>query len=233
LTNCAHTGYYSTDIGEQLPLKLRGAELTLNTNSRISVRETPACLDVRIFQGEVLFRIEHWRGRCVEVRVGDALISDIGTTFDVYLTDDKVTVTVIDGTLELSKPGAGIASASAQHSAGTMLHQGERGELRRNSAALHVERLDMSRILADISWTRGELIFDSAPLQEVVRQFNRYNRRPQIEIRDPSIDSLKMSGVFHTRDPQSFIDSLQMIEPRVRVRSAELSDGDILLGTGR
>jgi transmembrane sensor len=231
LTNCSHTGYYSTDIGGQLSVTLQGALLTLNTNSRISVRETPVCLSVRIIQGEVLFYIDHSKGRCVEVWAGDALIRDMGTTFVVYLTEDKVTVTVIDGSLELAKVGTSMASAFPGDSATVTLHKGERGELRRNSNNLRagMQKLEMSRILADISWTRGELIFDSCSLQEIVRQFNRYNQRPQIEIQDSAIGALKMSGVFRARDPQSFIDSLRAVESRVRVMRANGPDGDIII----
>jgi transmembrane sensor len=235
LTNCSHTGYYSTDIGGQLPVTLQGALLTLNTNSRISVRDTPVCLSVRIFQGEVLFHIDHAKGRCVEVWAGDALISDIGTTFDVYLTEDKVIVTVIDGSLELAKVSTSMASAFPRDSATVTLHKGERGEPRRNSTGLRavVQKLEMSRILADISWIRGELIFDSSSLQDIVQQFNRYNQRPQIEIQDPAIGALKMSGVFRARDPLSFIDDLQAVESHVHVMRANGQDGDIILGIQR
>ena len=82
-------GVRSAGRGGQLPVRLQKDLLTLNTNSRISVRDTPVCLSVRIFQGDILFHIDHSKGRCMEVWAGDALISDIGTTFDVYLTEDK------------------------------------------------------------------------------------------------------------------------------------------------
>ena len=236
LADSAPTGYYSTDIGEQLPLRLRGTLLTLNTNSRISVRDSQGCLGVRVFQGEVLFHVEHGDGnaRCLEVWADETLISDIGTTFDVYLTDGRLTVSVIDGAVELARAGAK-PSVFDQSSFAITLRQGDRGEVRRGSSASRptVQRLEMSRILADISWERGELIFDSNSLQDIVQQFNRYNRRPQIEIQDPSIGSLKMTGIFQLHDPQSFLAGLQSVEPRVRVMRTDGPDGDIVLSMRR
>jgi transmembrane sensor len=227
--------YYSTDIGEQLTLKLEGARVVLNTNSRVSVRDSSSCLSVRIFQGEVLFDIAHRAGRCVEVWAGDALVSDIGTKFDVYLTDDRVTVTVIDGGVELARLDARNAAAPDQVAGSIRLRRGERGEVLRHSATrgLTSQKLDMSRILSDISWERGELIFDSNTLQEIVQQFDRYNRRPQIQIQDASLASRKMSGIFGLHDPESFIADLQQVEPGVRVIRPDTPDGDIILGSRR
>lgn len=113
--------YYSTAIGEQLPLYLLGAQLTLNTNTRLTVRQTQTTLDIRVLQGEVLFRIEHRPQRHVEVLTANARISDIGTTFDVHVTEDKVTVTVVDGSLDLSPIDETIAR--------TTLRRAEHGEL--------------------------------------------------------------------------------------------------------
>jgi ferric-dicitrate binding protein FerR (iron transport regulator) len=168
------------------------------------------------------------------VWAGNARIRDIGTRFDVNLAvDGKVTVTVIEGALELAKIDASGPSLSGQASGSIILQQGERGEVLHNTSAQRPtsQRLDMSRILSDISWERGELIFDSTTVQEMAQQFNRYNRRPQIEIRDASLASRKMSGVFRSRDPESFVAGLQQIEPHVHVIRPDTPEGNIILTT--
>jgi transmembrane sensor len=139
-------------------------------------------------------------------------------------------VTVIEGALELAKLDA---TAPPLSGGSIILQQGERGEVLHNTSAQRPtsQRLDMSRILSDISWERGELIFDSTPVQEVAQQFNRYNRHPQIEIRDPSLASRKMSGVFRSRDPESFVAGLQQIEPHVHVIRPDTLEGNIILTT--
>ena len=183
----APIGDYATDIGGQLTLHLEGVELTLNTNTRVSLHPTKTGLSIRIFQGEVLFRIEHRAGRCIEVWADNTLTSDVGTTFDVYLAPDRVMVTVIDGTLHLSKLDAEKRSPSDGDFAGLTLRGGDRGEVRRNSPTRRptTQKLEMRRILSDIAWEHGDLSFDSTSLQDIVQQFNRYNRTPQIEIQDP------------------------------------------------
>jgi transmembrane sensor len=223
--------YYSSDIGEQLSLKLDGALVTLNTNSRVSFRESESCLSVRIFQGEVLLDIAHRAGRCVEVWADNARVTDIGTKFDVYLTDEMTTVTVVNGTVDLARLDADTLAAPERVARSIRLRQGERGQVFRHvaSGGPTAEKLNMSRILSDISWERGELVFDSNTLQEIVRQFNRYNRRPQIQIQDAALAARKMSGIFRLHDPESFMADLQHLDSGVRVIRPDTPDGNIVL----
>jgi ferric-dicitrate binding protein FerR (iron transport regulator) len=88
----------------------------------------------------------------------------------------------------------------------------------------------MSRIGTELSWESGVLIFDAIPVQDIVQQFNRHYRHPRIEVRDGRIGTSKMSGVFKSLDPKSFISALQRIEPRMRARQSDGPQGDILLG---
>jgi transmembrane sensor len=57
---------------------------------------------------------------------------------------------------------------------------------------------------AATAWSHRKLVFDSAPLREVVRSFNRYNARP-IVIEDPTLEDFRVIGVFSSTDPISLI----------------------------
>jgi transmembrane sensor len=57
---------------------------------------------------------------------------------------------------------------------------------------------------AATAWSHRELVFDSAPLRQVVRSFNRYNAR-QIVIEDPALENFRVIGVFSSTDPSSLI----------------------------
>lgn len=54
------------------------------------------------------------------------------------------------------------------------------------------------------AWTLRKLVFDSVPLRQVVRSFNRYNARP-IVIEDPALENFRVIGVFSSTDPSSLI----------------------------
>ena len=61
--------------------------------------------------------------------------------------------------------------------------------------------LDTARALA---WTQGRLVFDAAPLAEVVREFNRYNHA-QLRVEDAELARRPISGVFQASDLETLI----------------------------
>jgi transmembrane sensor len=65
-----------------------------------------------------------------------------------------------------------------------------------------VQSVDSMRALA---WSQGRLVFDSAPLGEVIQEFNRYNR-VQLRLEGEELAHRTISGVFKANDPQTLID---------------------------
>ena len=52
------------------------------------------------------------------------------------------------------------------------------------------------------------LIFEDTPLAEVAEQFNRYNSR-RLLIPDPQLQSVEISGVYSSTDPDSLLGFLR------------------------
>jgi transmembrane sensor len=52
-----------------------------------------------------------------------------------------------------------------------------------------------SSLAAVTGWRQGLLVFDSAPLSEVIDEFNRHNLKPMV-LQDESLKTLRISGVF-------------------------------------
>ena len=61
-----------------------------------------------------------------------------------------------------------------------------------------------TNIVATTAWTQHRLIFDAAPLSDVVDDFNRYNTH-QLVIADRALDDFHVSGVYSSTDPASLI----------------------------
>jgi transmembrane sensor len=57
------------------------------------------------------------------------------------------------------------------------------------------------------SWEGGELVFNDRPLSEAVEEMNRYATNP-IVLADESSRDLRISGVFNTRDPEHFAETI-------------------------
>ena len=77
------------------------------------------------------------------------------------------------------------------------------------AAPVQVASVDLTRVQA---WRYGRLVFDSAPLGEAVDDINRYGGR-QVVLSDPALAGIKVSGVFHTTDPDAFVEAITAAFP--------------------
>src|SRR3546814_16906658 len=57
--------------------------------------------------------------------------------------------------------------------------------------------------------TDGQLVFRSRPLAEVAAEMNRYNT-VKIQLAQPDLDELQISGQFYSNDPASLIQALEL-----------------------
>lgn len=65
-------------------------------------------------------------------------------------------------------------------------------------------RPQRANIAAATAWTQRRLVFDRAPLSEVVGEFNRYNPTPLV-ITDPALGETPISGAFSSSDPAALL----------------------------
>jgi transmembrane sensor len=203
---------YATDIGEQRSIMLTdGSSVELNSRSRVRIRYTDARRDVDLLEGQALFRVAHNRARPFVVHSGTTSIRAVGTQFDVYRKRAATVVTVIDGKVEVLA-GAPPSTTSSAPGA-TPLRAGEQltvpveRSLQTTDAPAHVQP-QPANVATAIAWTQHNLVFESAPLNEVAEEFNRYTRRPLV-ITDSGIASMRISGMFSSADPELLLKFLR------------------------
>jgi transmembrane sensor len=148
---------YSTRMGQQRTVALGdGDALLLNGGTRVAVSGWSR-RDVRVEQGQALFRLAGREG--LEVRSGDLEIVDIGTVFEVSRTGDLNRVVVDQGAVMVDPGGAALRL--------------ERGQ--------QLSAADGAPVLTATSappggaggWTRGQLVYLGAPLSEVAADLRR------------------------------------------------------------
>jgi len=239
-----------TRVGEQREIKpAEGLSISMNTNTAIDVTQASGQFVVRLLRGEALFRVQHTTHtvKPLQVVVDDTVIRDVGTTFDVYRHDNRITkVSVLEGSVQISSarehdhPSAPAADSTAASLAPS---SGQAG-LRRDPHVLRagdvedflpsglpedpVSRKQVRDLEHKLSWLKGQLDFSGETLLEVAAEFNRYNQR-QIVITDPRIDSSLIGGRFKATDPSSFADALaQGKQVRRLPPDAEHPDPDVI-----
>jgi len=224
---------YATTVGEQRAVKLDdGSFIYLNTLSRVEVDYTAHERNIRLISGEALFSVQHDATRPFRVHAGDAVVQAVGTQFNVYRRKAGTTVSVVEGTVQISdEPSAKSSVATERHAtqgSGTTpplrVTAGEQADIGIDGSAEKRSKGDIEKALA---WRTRRLVSRSESLADIADQFNRYNS-VKIRVEGNAIRNRKLIGTFNADDPASLakflageadlrvqeIDGEWVIEPR-------------------
>jgi len=189
---------YATDIGEQRSIELDDHSLIhLNARSQVAVRFSDHERAVRLLAGEALFKVTPDAVRAFKVDAGDAIIRVIGTQFDVDRRVGDTRVAVIEGRVEIAPHEAHLPQL-AELTAGNGAHVKPDGKILRTP----VDTADVT------AWRQRRLVFRGNTLADIVTEFNRYNKTPQLVIEDESVGRLRYGGTFDADAPQALMDFL-------------------------
>lgn len=204
---------YSTGTGEQTTWELLdGSVVQLNTQAALNLVYSPKIRRVDLLVGEAAFRVAKDPSRPFIVQTNHGTIRAVGTEFLVYKMDRSVLVTVIEGEVDVS-----ITSWQGRHTSSTRLRAGQRVQFGDDSGMSEVEHVDLNVATA---WQRGRLIFEAAPLTEVVKEINRYRAGHIVIFNDTLRDHL-VNGVF---DLNSLDSAVTTIERTLPMTSLHLTD---------
>lgn len=208
-------GTYQTTTGERQEIALGdGSILSLNTNSKASVEYTDTTRKIHLFKGEARFDVAKDAKRPFIVETSHGNIQAVGTSFNIYDTEDKVEVIVFEGTVavdhrkyrkteitrELSLPQPLSENA-------VFVQEGNRIAAFENglSVVRHANELELSQKKA---WQKGKLIFRGQKLSEVIREMSRYTNR-KIVIGDDILGDMEMGGAFDTDDFEALLNAIE------------------------
>ena len=222
---------YATVTGEQSTVPLPdGSLVTLNTRSMMRVAYSDEYRDVHLGDGEALFDVARDTRRPFRVITEQAVIEAVGTQFSVRKGIDEVTVTVVEGLVEVSRKAGGAKAEvlvdgqpyAERSSQPVRLEVGQQAQVKSGVAKPVVVDVSVEKAIA---WRQHRLVFEALPLKHVIEEFNRYND-PPTAIEDKELESLPISGVFRSIDRDSF---LQFLSQMQLAESSTRADGTIVL----
>jgi transmembrane sensor len=219
-TDAAKMEYVTTRIGEQRTIHLSDGFIIVNTDSRIRIRPDGPNLRVDIFRGEALFHMSHNPQRHLLVSVGDLDLRDIGTIFDVRLTDGGARVLVQEGEVELSATGL----------AQVRLRQNQQAVVdhRPNVLRIQTYQVPADQVERSLTWIQGKLTFRCENLGVAAAEFNRYNTL-KLEVMDRATASVQIGGQFSPEEPKAFATGVATITRTIRVQEGRDSSGTPVL----
>jgi transmembrane sensor len=196
------TPMYETGPAEQRTVRLPdGSTVQLNARSRIELHFTTQQRAVDLLEGQAMFSAARNPNRPFIVRSDVADVRAVGTRFDVYRKSSGTVVTVMEGTVAI---GADSLSSAKEPASALLLSAGEQA-VATSQRSIHAYR---TNVFAATAWTEGKLTFDSAPLRDVVAEFNRVGSR-RLTIEDASLLDLHVSGVFTAADSAQLVSFLR------------------------
>jgi transmembrane sensor len=214
----ARTGWtqFETATGEQRTFELPdGSVVYLNTHSRVAIRFAAHAREVRLLNGEALFRVHHDTSRPFRVSTDDAVVQAVGTQFDVYRREDGTVISVIEGRVNVipalpsaaSAPGTapqGSAAAPPQKAPSRMLAASQEARV---SHAGSVSIREVDNVTDSVAWRERRLIFNEQTLGQIVGEFNRYRSNP-IRLEGTEVSARTYTGVFDADDADSLVEVL-------------------------
>lgn len=192
----------TTDIGQNLELPLvDGSRVHLNTASTIQVAYNNQRRRIVLDKGEGLFDVAKDANRPFEVMAGTTTVRAIGTRFSVIrFPGGRTDVTVFEGVVEILAAQTGGATQPLRLGAGQTV------TVKFEQIAL--QQLSKSTLENKLAWLEDRIVFDNVPLVEAITQVNRYSSLP-LQITDPELTNLHVSGAFSTPDIPVFVRSLE------------------------
>lgn len=220
-------GAFRTAVGERSNITLSdGSSVVLNTNSRIEVRYTAERRSVRLLAGQAWFQVAKNPERPFVVEAGDRRVTALGTAFDVRMDrPDSVQVTLAEGKVSVEPILSPLARLISPPPVPELLVAGE-ALIVSDDASVEKRKADLTKLE---SWRQGQVVFDNDTLESAIAEINRYSAT-RIELADPSLGALRVSGVFKAGHSDSFVETVTGHYP---LQVASRDDARILLTAGQ
>jgi transmembrane sensor len=217
-----------------------GSTIGLRGDSEVLVRYTATERKVDLVRGEAFFTVAKNPDRPFVVHAHGVDVRAVGTAFNVRVDPAHVEVLVTEGRVAVdqavagaSGEGAGIEAReqAASPSAGLvplLLDAGERAIVSLAGETVPaVSAVPPAEIARALAWQPALLDFESAPLGEVVAEFNRRNHT-QLVVADAGLRDMPIVASFRSDNVEGFV---RLLELTAGVR-VERRDGTIILRAG-
>jgi len=217
------TQHAATEVGQVTRLDLPdGSTLRLNTDTVLDVSFSKTARHVWLRRGEALFRVSKDPARPFIVNTEGIDVRAVGTAFAVRKRAAAVEVLVAEGKVRVddaAKSTSLLAPRPAVEPSGPTTAPGDAPLLTAGTRVTiptstgvpgpaNPVAVSPDEIKRALAWTEGRLVFVSAPLREMVDEFNRHNRS-KLEIADPELAARRFGGAFDPDDPATFVELLR------------------------
>lgn len=185
-----------------------GGETTVTIDFRGDMR----FVDMRF--GEALYTVAHDSSRPFRVYAGGAVITAVGTAFNVRRLDGVTVVAVTEGTVDVAPASAVSARNGGDRPLARRVRRGEMISYRTDGTLDEVCKADLRSTTA---WISGRLTYTSEPLARVVQDINRYSKK-SVTVTEAA-GAIQYSGTVFERDVRDWLEALPRLFSQVQLIS--------------
>lgn len=180
-----------------------GSTLTLDSGSSVDIRFDGKVREIRLHAGRLLADVaKDPQGRAFRVVGRDGSAQAMGTRYIVDQQTDDTAVNVLESS---------VAVASRNHPQQTvMLHAGQVVRYTRDAVGAVEPAPGAS---ASEAWVHGRLVFNAAPLSEVVAELARHRRGILTMRQADALADLRFTGVLPANDSEAALRILMQALP--------------------
>ena len=199
--------FYASNVGEVREITLSdGSTVTLNTNALVRERYDQNTRRLTLLRGQAEFDVEHDPTRPFIVEAGDRQITALGTIFDVWLQSEGLTVTQIEGVVEVTDRATDAQDTARQS---WRLEVGDQLIL---AAGTTADLRRLQDVTAETLWQEGRVFFEDTSLAAAIAEIARYSPRPIVTEGLPP-DGFAINGMFRTSEPEEFLIAIEAAFP--------------------
>lgn len=214
------TTTYQTARAEHKNLVLDdGSVINLGARSIINVNYDALRRQITLVRGEAVFSVTKDKDRPFIVQTGKGTVTAIGTKFNILANAGNVTVTVLEGIVEVNPY---LGKESSAKAALPRVKAGKSVSYANNGS---ISQIVESNIEAAISWEKGLLVRVDTPLSSVIEDVNRYSPR-EIIIGDNSLGDIRFTGTVLSNGIDNWLRGLSVAYP---IKVLDSGQGAILL----
>ena len=179
---------FQTQTAESITVEMEDQSVViLAPESALNVEFSEESRVVALLQGQAFFEVMEDPNRFFHVTARDYVIEALGTSFDVHLEDESVTVAVERGMVS-------VRSLTSREE--IRLVQGQ--SLRGLEGGV-IESTDQG-IVEMTAWRRGRILLRETALIDAVDRMSRY-LKADVAIEDTELREMKLSGDFNAAKP--------------------------------
>jgi transmembrane sensor len=204
-----------------------GSSFYLLSGSEVRVTITEFERNIEFVSGEVEFTVAHDRDRPFVVHSDIGRVTALGTIFSVRQDSNSWEVFVTEGKVKVDEAEEDESVASENEAYSTELVAGQImvEELSDEDFSPKIEVISANELKEKLAWKDQIIDMVSAPLEEILIEFRRFNQRKVI-IYDEELKRMRMTVAIKPDNLEDFIDLLELSSG---VKATDTPSGSILL----